>query len=297
MRPLLAAVAALSICCQVASAESIDKSFHESFDVQPGATLHLSSGDGDVDIKTWDESRIQIDVEYHYDQHGLHWGKDRKEFNVLFRQDGDHVYVEEERGSGEVSFQIGAVSRREYSYTIQAPAWTELDIEGEDGEIRITNWQASIEIVCDDGDVEILDSQAPRFDLQMEDGDLKLRRCSAAIDVEIDDGDVTFEQVATQALSIAAADGEIDLALVGDGAVDWEVAVDDADLHLEFSGALDADVQIETDEGRIRAETSIASAEQRRESRFSGKLGSGEGRLRLRGQDGDIVLREMATTP
>ena len=297
MRLSIPLTAVLTLSCQLASAESIDKSFHESFEVQPGATLHLRSGDGDVDIQTWDEPRIQIDVEYHVEQHGLHWGKDRKEFNVLFRQDKDHVYVEEERGSGEVSFQLGSVSEREYSYTIQAPAWVDLDIEGEDGEIHIADWQAAIEIVCDDGDVEILDSKGPRFDLQMEDGDLKLRRCSAAIDVEIDDGDVEFEQVTTQALSLEAADGEIELALIGAGVVDWEVHVDDADVHLEYSGNLDADVQIETDEGEIRVDASLAGEERQKQSRFSGTLGSGEGRLRLHGQDGDIVLREIVTTP
>lgn len=296
--------ASLSLCALVlflgsglARAESIDKSFHESFEVKPGAALHLRSGDGDVELAVWDQPRIEVKVEYHYEQKGLHWGKDRKEFNVTFRQQGDDLWVEEDHGGHEVSFQVGSSTQHEYLYTIQAPAWVVLDIEGEDGDIRVANWDASIEVVCDDGSVEVLDSKGEHFEFTMQDGDLTLTRCAADIDVELDDGDIDCEAVTTQAFALEAQDGKIDLDLIGSGAVEWEVLVDDGDVRLQCAGDIDAKVEIETDDGSIRVETEMGEDGRQRENRFSGKLGSGQGRIRLRGQDGDIDLLHDATTP
>ena len=282
--------------CNQAAAESIDKSFHESFDVEPGAVLHLQSGDGDVVVEPWDEATIDVSVEYHYERSGLHWGRDLKDFNVLFRQEGDGVFVDEDRGDSGTSVQLGTVNRREYLYLIKAPAWVELDVDGEDGDIQVSGWNANVEIVCDDGNVDLIDSDGSRFDLQLEDGDLKLRRCAADIHVEIEDGDVDLEEVTTQNFALEAADGEIDLDLVGDGVVDWVVRVDDGDVRLAFSGEVDAEVLIETDDGDIRIDTVEADDTRSREGSYSGRLGSGEGHLRLRTEDGDISLRQMSPT-
>jgi hypothetical protein len=291
----LCALASTFFCTQ-AAAESIDKSFHESCDVDPGTVLHLRSGDGVVVVEPWDAATIDVSVEYHYERSGLHWGRDLKDFNVLFRQEGDGVFVDEDRGESGTSVQLGTVKRREYVYLIKAPAWVELDIDGEDGDIQVSGWNANVEIVCDDGDVDLIDSDGSRFELQLEDGDLKLRRCAADIHVEIEDGDVDLEEVTTQKFALEAADGEIDLDLVGDGVVDWVVRVDDGDVRLAFSGEIDADVLIETDDGDIRIDTVEADDTRSREGSYSGRLGSGEGRLRLRTEDGDISLRQMSPT-
>ena len=247
-------------------------------------------------VESWDEATIDVSVEYHYERSGLHWGRDLKDFNVLFRQEGDGVFVDEDRGDSGTSVQLGTVKRREYVYLIKAPAWVELDIDGDDGDIQVSGWNANVEIVCDDGDVDLIDSDGSRFELQLEDGDLKLRRCAADIHVEIDDGDVDLEEVTTQKFALEAADGEIDLDLIGDGVVDWVVRVDDGDVRLAFSGEIDADVLIETDDGDIRIDTVEADDTRSREGSYSGRLGSGEGRLRLRTEDGDISLRQMSPT-
>jgi hypothetical protein len=289
---LFLCVLASSFYCAQAAAESIDKSFHESFDVEPGAVLHLRSGDGDVVIESWDEATIDVSVEYHYERSGLHWGRDLKDFNVLFRQEGDGVFVDEDKGESGTSVQLGTVKRREYVYSIKAPAWVELDIDGEDGDIHVSDWDANVEIVCDDGDVDLVDSNGSHFELQMQDGNLRLRHCAADIHVEIEDGDVDVEEVTTQNFALEASDGEIDLDLVGDGVVDWEVRVDDGDVRLAFSGEIDADVLIETDDGDIRIDTVEIENTRSREGSYSGRLGAGKGRLRLSTEDGDISLRQ-----
>jgi len=286
-------------CCLVgapAAAESIDKTFHEVFDVEPGAILNLRTGDGDVVVESWDEPTVEVNVKYHYERHGLHWGRDLNDFNVLFRQDDHRIYVDEDRGDSGTAVSLGTVKRHEYVYEIKAPAWVELNIEGDDGDIQVTDWDARVEIVCDDGDVELVDSSGSHFELQMQDGDLKMRRCSADIHIEVDDGDVNLDEVASQEFALAAADGEIDLDLVGEGVVDWKIRVDDGDVRLAFAGEIDAEVLVETDDGDIHIDGVEAENSRSREGSYSGRLGTGEGRLRLSTEDGDVSLRQRNPT-
>ena len=46
-------------------AEEINREFHEAFDVEPGMTLKLKHGDGDVTITPWDQDSLDVQVRYH----------------------------------------------------------------------------------------------------------------------------------------------------------------------------------------------------------------------------------------
>ena len=39
-----------------AAAEEVERDFHETFEVREGMRLHLEHGDGDVSLKTWDQT-------------------------------------------------------------------------------------------------------------------------------------------------------------------------------------------------------------------------------------------------
>ncbi len=44
---------------------------------------------------------------------------------------------------------------REYSYTVKAPPWMALELEGEDGDVSIREWSGAINLDLSDGDLEI----------------------------------------------------------------------------------------------------------------------------------------------
>lgn len=289
------AVVALLILALPLLAEEMDRTFEHSFDVQKGAILHLAHGDGDVDIEPWDEDRIDVRVRFRHDVKGWKIGGGEDSFDVRFRQVDEHVYVEEQRDSNMI-LVFGASINREYTYTIRAPHWVRLDIEGDDGDVEIANWRADVDLSSDDGDVRLMDCEDARFDLRLQDGDLTVSRCSGQFDVELSDGNVDFRRVTTQALQLLVEDGDVDLDLLAVGAVDWELELDDGDLTLEFPAGLDAELELETDEGRIRT-SGFEEDGRRREHRLSARLGDGSGRILARSEDGDLSIRQLGGEP
>ena len=55
----------LFISSSLLFAKDINKNFNHLFAIEKGATLFLESGDGDVNIQTWDKDQIKVDVVYH----------------------------------------------------------------------------------------------------------------------------------------------------------------------------------------------------------------------------------------
>lgn len=120
-----------------AAARVIDKHFHESFDVEPGAVLHLEHGDGDVTIEPWDRNVIDVEVTYRAEVATIGIGGDA-DFNVAFRQRGNTVRViDRETGVGIV---IGIhVEADEGDVVVRLAPGTSarFDLETDDGEIRL----------------------------------------------------------------------------------------------------------------------------------------------------------------
>lgn len=276
-----------------ASAEPLVRDFQHTFDVAPGAVLHLEHGDGDVILETGEGDRIEVDVHYEYDVKDWSIGGTDRDFNVDFDQRGDHVYVREQITGGGVSIGIHATIRKEYVYRIVVPDYVSADIEGEDGKVEIRGLQQALELNNDDGDVRLTDCSFDLADIRMEDGDLEFLRCDGMIEVESEDGDIDLVDCAPVSLRIEAEDGDVELELTNEGEVDWDIRIDDGDIDLEIGPRLSAELYLETDDGRMRVDIPGIEDVRERSDRFRGRLGGGEGTIRLRTEDGGISVREF----
>jgi hypothetical protein len=278
-----------------ALAKPVDKSFNESFDVAPGAILHLEHGDGDVTIEAWDRDSIEVDVRYFYDLKKWALGGEERDFEMKFDQRGEHVYVAEQITGGGHSFGIHARVRKEYSYTIKLPAYCVLELKGDDGSVQISGMKSALELSSDDGDVDLFECAFTMADLSMEDGDLRVKSCQGNFEVECDDSDLDFEDSEIASLRIETEDGDVDLDLAAVTGVDWHIISDDGDVSLDYSGEMSAELRIESDEGEMRVDIQgLQDVEKRRHS-ISGILGDGNGRIRIRTEDGDVRIRQFST--
>lgn len=307
-----------------ALAESIDKSFDESFEVTPGARLRLEHGDGDVEIRPWDRDEIAVSVRYRVETTKIGLGR-IGDFDVTFDQRGDTVSVQGKEGS---SGGVGIFARRhlEYHYRIQAPPWVVLDLEGDDGDVDIEGMTGRLTVHLDDGDLRLseidvdearirtedgsvdVDAVRGSFDIESDDGDVEVRDCDCSRlridiadgDVEVDggggelvvrgdDGSVRVRDRGHGNVDVKTEDGRIVLRLISPGERSVHAESDDGDIEVWLDESIGAAFDIETDDGDVDIEIADASI-QRGRHRVHGSFGDGRADLRLTTSDGSVSI-------
>ena len=323
-----AAAALLFLTAVPAAGGEIIRDFNESFEVKPGAALRVRHGDGDVTITPWDKDVIEITVHYYAERKGFGDDSDH-DFKVKFEEKNGVIEVTgKESRSGFMGLQVYIL--KEYTYEISAPRYVELDLQGDDGNIEIEKWTGQIEIKLDDGDIDlygcepgktkiramdgelILDGHSGSLDIivddakidinrsklkecriQAEDGGIRVRDSGGDFYIEVDDGDTELLRIKTNVMDLKAQDGDIDIELLKTGKLDLEIRTDDGDVDLSLQGGISASFSIDVDDGRIRTDLPSAEDVQSGNSWMSGKLGKGNGKIRIRTNDGSVMLREI----
>jgi type 1 fimbria pilin len=314
----------------IAAAKDINKSFHESFDVKEGDTLRLKHGDGNVRLTPWDKDIIDVKVRYRadIDAVGIRLGS-KDDFNVEFRQSGNTVYVtgrETSRGT------IGFYNKKQYEYVyeILSPDYIRLDLDGDDGNVDISGWAAEIDcriddgditfqnirgdkttirgedgdieiddlkgelaIEVDDGDVFLTACEMIRCRLEAEDGDFTINESQGSFDITVDDGNINTRQIAANGLIIRSEDGDIDLDLLATRMLDADIRTDDGDVTIDLEKGFSFSFHISADDvDYIRIDLDDIQNYHEDEHSKSGRIGGGNGRLKIRTADGDITIRE-----
>jgi DUF4097 and DUF4098 domain-containing protein YvlB len=310
-----------------AAAREIKKDFHESFDVEEGFRLHLKHGDGDVTVTPWDKDVLDVRVQYRAEIKSFGLGG-KHYFDVDFREGKDVIHViGKEESSGSIGFHHFKLY--EYTYAIQAPRYLKLDLEGEDGDVEIEDWEGEIDCTLEDGDIDLQDIFAGRTQIDLEDGDLRIdhlqgdllvdgedgdvvlrdaktRQCRIRLEdgdvtirqsegdfeINLEDGDVDFDRVRAGMLEVSAEDGDVELSLLKVDRIDLDIRVYDGDVTVDLEPGMSAIFSIDTQEGRIRTDLPGAKDLEKGRDHTSGEIGGGKGRIHIRTVDGNVTLRE-----
>ena len=195
-----------------ASAEKVDHQFHQAFDVQEGTKLVLHHGDGEVSITPWGKSTIDVEVIYRASIKKAGSGS-ASDFEVEFEHSGDTVRVVGKEPSVSVVRGLSYHWKREYSYTVKAPPWVVLELDGQDGTVSIRDWRADIALELSDGDIGI-DGLQGDFRIEGQDGDIQIRDCETARgSIRTSDGDVTLERC-EGSIEVDGSDGKLTLSQI-----------------------------------------------------------------------------------
>jgi hypothetical protein len=312
-------------------AEKIDKEFHESFDAPEGTVLRLDHGDGNVEILPWEKATIDVVVIYRGEVKNIGIGGSQ-EFSVEFRESGKTVSVVGKEKSGSFFGGVRYKKLDEYTYTVQAPSYVLLDLDGEDGDVSIADWTGEIDcrlddgdihlagitaqqtileledgdvdiagltgnlfLTCDDGNVVAVDCETKKGRFRLEDGDLTLKQCSGNFDIKIDDGDIRFSRVRIGNSLIRGEDGDLDLELLEGGDIDLDIETDDGSVRVDLEEGISVEFSIRTDDGRLEVDLAEATGLRREEDSISGELSGGKGQIRIRTTDGNVTLREIGS--
>lgn len=310
-----------------ADGREIKRDYHESFDVGRDTVLRLNHGDGNVTIRSWDKDILDIEIHYRAEHKSL--GKSSCSFRVEFKESKNVIEVTERRNEG-ICFGFQIHNLEEYTYTIHAPDYIALDLDGDDGDVDIEDWKGTVECSLDDGNVSLNGLQSkktrisiedgecdiinhrgnliisgddaeiyitggtiPRCSVELEDGTIRVRDCEGDLDLELDDGEVDLYRLLTGRLDLTMNDGNCDIELLKTDMLEMDIRTDDADVVVSLDSDISASFTIDVDDGKIDVDLSTAEKIQKGRNWMSGRLLDGKGKIRIRTQDGDVTLREI----
>lgn len=176
---------------------------------------------------------------------------------------------------------------------ITHPRAIDVELETEDGDVRIEGVEGRLSAHTADGDLRIGVAYGPEVRLTAADGDVEAERIEAGrVWVETGDGDILARSV-SGALEARTGDGDI---LVGIG-TDGDVSVwsDEGHIVIHAPAALAADLHLRGEEVRLDLAFRVEGTAERREVR--GKVGRGDRRVAARTGEGVVALRAGPPPP
>jgi len=194
----------------------------------------------------------------------------------------------------------------------------DVELSTDDGDITIENINGNIDIKTDDGSVSLarivgnikIRSNDGSIDVQQVNTDVKLQRDYGLIDIQTDDGGVTLSRVrgnlkvrsndgstrvedVTGDINIQSDDGRLTVAYSDDAGGVYNVSLVTNDGAIDFTAPpnFSADAEIITDDGSIDTDLPIKVTGKLGKSGIKGTIGTGEGRLYIKTNDGSIRIK------
>jgi hypothetical protein len=216
------------------------------------------------------------------------------------------------------------------SLEVKVPVQTSLTLGANDGAVRISRVTGDVDARTSDGSIEVeavkgnvklrtsdgritgLRLEAAALDLHANDGGIEITGASAkTCTAKSSDGSITLTDVRADSIVAETTDSPIRLQRIAAGRV--ECRTSDASIHIDFAPdapkaptvtattsdagitfiappGLSAVIDAFTDDGSIRTTLPI-TVEGKVGRSLTGKVGDGEGRIRLRTNDGSITIR------
>ena len=147
-----------------------EKKVHKEFNVNPNATVEIKNSYGNIDVVTWDENRVVIDVTI--TTNGNNEEKVQKKLdgiNIEFSSSSNSVYAktkfEKSRswwswGSSNVSMKI--------NYVIKMPVTNSVDLDNNYGSINLDKLEGRAVIDCDYGKITTKELMADNNDISFD---------------------------------------------------------------------------------------------------------------------------------
>jgi hypothetical protein len=258
----------------------------------PAATeLNFTTFGGSIDIRGWDRPEVRIEVEKRGSDKAL-----LDQIEVVAEQKGNQITLEARRPqSAKYAFGMLETVSRSAKLTASVPAGSNLTLSTGDGNITIERVKGRIDVRTSEGAINGLDISGD-ISARTDGGNVRMESVDGRCDIVTGDGSVTVGG-RLDLLRARSGDGSLTLRIQPASRVaeTWSLQTDDGNIVMYLPDNLDADIDAETGSGSAKAENALLSkADLDRERRaLRGTLGSGGQIVRLRTNDGSIILKRL----
>jgi DUF4097 and DUF4098 domain-containing protein YvlB len=286
------AIGALAAGCVNISAGSrwVVEREEKRFTFEGKPDVKLRTGDGSIDIRSWDGSDVLVVVE----KRGLS-REAAAGISVTSHQDANHISIDVKMRGGE-AFGWFVGDFRNAKLIVSVPAAADVDASTGDGSIFLEGVHGAISLKSGDGSIRARDA-AGSISARSGDGSIRLDHVTGTVDANTSDGSIAVAGVLS-AVRARSGDGGIGVhAQPGSKTdADWEIWSGDGGVRVDVPEDFGAELDAHTGDGRVHFDgitLSNVTGEFRR-NHTSGRLGAGGHALRLRTGDGSILVRRIS---
>lgn len=275
----------------LARTERFDKVIHKAFDASDLNRVRIYAEN--LLVEGWDVDSVVVHAEYHVKSKGWHlFGSES--WDVEFRKSDRTLMIREiEKSTGIFGIWLSRTSRNRM--VVQVPHDMAVDVQAEDGSIRLYDLSGPVRVDFDDGRLHAENITGPDFRVHFEDGSATLFQVHSSLDGEFDDGRFHLWESDLSALRLRFSDGraELETGVWGDGP--YRVRFDDGRLEWTFPGVPAADIEAKVSDGSIRVDFPGLDKTSYRK-RFTQSFGGGGVSVDIRAEDGRIILEALPET-
>ena len=256
------------------------------FTVQGKPDLTVSTFDGPIEVRPWDQPDVLVVVERRAPTRDA-----AERIDVRIEQDGDRIKVAVRHPDRGFDWALGGRSAK---VTVSLPASSDLHARSGDGSVHVEGITGRIDVFTGDGSIHG-DRIGGELKLATGDGSIRVTAASGKLDAQTGDGSVNVEGALT-AVVLHSGDGTVRLVAApgSEPGDDWSISTGDGSVTLDLPDAFNADLDARTGDGRIAVEDITVAGVTGKMSKNSlrGHLGSGGRLVRIRTGDGSITLRK-----
>lgn len=284
--PLLAAVAGLAAaaagCVDIVATGAAGYMEREEkrFPVAGRPEVMLSTFDGAIEVRTWDQPEVLVEVEKRAldkDQIG--------DIEIVTEQNGNKVSVDVRIKSGSSGWRV----HRSAHLKVSLPASSDLVAKTGDGAIDVERVSGRIDLRSGDGSIH---GQELSGDVlaRTGDGSIRLDRIDGRLDLDTGDGSIVAAGKFTR-LRARSGDGSVRIHVeAGSTALeDWDVVTGDGSVTVDLPDRFDAELDAHTGDGHVSVSNRVLSRTTESTKRaIRGTLGEGGHSFHVRSGDGSI---------
>jgi|ERR1051325_4710865 DUF4097 and DUF4098 domain-containing protein YvlB len=253
----IAITVAFALFAAAASAGTLEETFDQTYNVQPGAVFALANTNGRITVHSWDQPRVRIhaDKQVRASSDIVKQAMAELKIEVTPSAGGLKVVTRyPKRGdSGFLEWMFGNNVGASVTYDITVPRSMSLDIDDTNGAVEVSDVRGSHRIGTTNGHI-------------------KLERCGGDVDAETTNGGINAELLdVTPGKSV-------------------RLETTNGGIKLAAPPSLAADIDAANTNGSINTELPVTSTHMSRHS-IHGTINGGGPTLRLRTTNGSIDIR------
>lgn len=275
----------LSGCSIDVAGAGVTVTEEKSFAVTGRPDLTLRTGDGSMEIRSWDQNEVRVEI--------LRRAATREEAQALevkTSQDGNRITIEAPPRQ-ERRIHIGTWVGESVSFIVRVPRQLLLNAQTGDGSITVGDLEGTVALRSGDGSIR---GERVQGDLSARtgDGSITLVEAVGRLDLDTGDGSVRLHG-RPDVLRVRTGDGSVTLDLDEGSkmAADWSLTTGDGSIRATLPAGFSAEVDLSTGDGSVRVNGSSASRDDGEDrGRLRTRLGAGGHTLTGRSGDGSINL-------
>lgn len=291
------------------AAAATENQISRSFEVEPGGLLVVDEEDGDIEVRTGESDRVEVEVLRRVKAKDADLEQDILDNHVVtFDQEGNTVTIVGERKKRRMFWNLRDVEFQ-VRYRISVPQEFGAELTTSDGNIAVDDLTGELRLKSSDGDIEVGDIRGDirgytsdgdisiegctgALELRTSDGDIRVERATGEVAARTSDGNIAVEEVRGR-LEATTSDGDIEVAFAAQPTDDCRLKTSDGDIRIRLAESAGVDLEARTSDGTVSADFPVSVEGKRKENVLSGPINGGGPELYVKTSDGDIELKKL----